>query len=155
MSFTRRIALAMTGTLILPLAACGVDGPAAEPDAVACVRLQTGPFQQLTAGATRDSSAPVIDDNQIAYRIGLPGFVFFSPAEAGDYRFYLSAGADVELTGPDGAAIAPTETVTGSPSCDEIAVRHQVPLVVGTSFLELGGAGLDEVTIVVEPQNSM
>lgn len=148
MKITHVIALTLSLASTLPLAACG-DDPVEGPDTEGCEHLQDGPFQQLTAGATRDSSAPMIDDDHVAYRVTGPGFAFFAPAEAGDYHVFLGAAATLELTGPDGEVITPEETVTGSAACDEIAERLLVPLVVGTTFFELTSAG--EVPIVLEP----
>ncbi len=146
MKITECIAL----TLILSLgAACGHDDATESPDVEGCEHLEGGPFQQLTAGATRDSSAPVIDDDHIAYQVTGPGFVYFAPAEAGHYYLFLDTDAALELTGPDGEVIAPLETVTSSATCSNIAARHMVPLVVGTTFVELADAGV--VTIVIEP----
>jgi hypothetical protein len=141
--------VAAAAAVTLALAGCGDDPVEDNPDLEGCEHLQEGPFQQLTAGATRDSTAPMIDDDHVAYRITQPGFVFFGTGDAGDYHFFFSDDAPVEVTDPNGDVVVPEETSTGSETCDDIAVRYLMELAVGTNYLELTGTG--EVTIVVEP----
>jgi hypothetical protein len=133
--------------MIVATACGGADGP--DPiDEEACLHLQQGPFQDLTAGADRDSSAPDVSDDHVAYVIGGDGFVQVGVGEAGDYLFFYDADVAVEYTDSFGEVVTPEEVVAGSEACDEIARRDVVPLAVGTTFLELSGN--DEVTIVIE-----
>ncbi|MCA9678961.1 MAG: hypothetical protein H6709_25015 [Kofleriaceae bacterium] len=145
------------GASAVLVAACGGGDDVPAVDVEACQHLQGGPFQALTAGAVRDSSAPGIDDDHVAYQVTLPargggqgGFVFFGAAVAGDYVLFLDGDVDVEVTDSAGATVAPSATATSSAACGEVRRRLTVPMELGTYFLDLSSAAT-EVTAVIEP----
>jgi hypothetical protein len=133
---------------LLMIAACGGADDVDPQDEEACLHLANGPFQELDAGATRDSSAPNIDDDHVTYRISGDGFVRFGSTGESPYRVYLDADVAVEYTDANGDVVTP-ESVAGSDACATIARRDTVTLVVGVAYLELSGN--DEVDLVIEP----
>lgn len=129
------------------LVGCGSDGdPAPLVDYEACRWLQHGPFQTIVASATRDSSAPAIDDDDVAYRVDGAGFVFFGADAAGDHALFVDADVTLEVTDSFGEVVAPVESSASSLACGEIRGRHVYAMDVGVYYVELSGAA----TVVVE-----
>lgn len=152
---TRITSLSITALAALGLTGCSDDHDHGDDvDAEACIHLDSGPFQDLVTSETRDSSAPGIADDHVAYTLELPasgtGYVFFGAGEAGDFAFFFDQAVDVELTDSAGAVVAPEETATSSPACGTIQLRNVWPLEVGTYYLEVSSTAVPEVNVVVE-----
>ena len=141
-------------SLLILLAACGSDPSPDEVEVVACANLETGPFQDLTAGPDPVTDLAIeIDDDGVAYRVALGtsgGYVFFGAPTAADYLFAFDADVSVTFTTQGGDPVEPSRTATSSSACSEVARLHVVTLPVGTYFLELA-PDAETVTVVVEP----
>jgi hypothetical protein len=141
-------------SLLILLAACGSDSSPDEVEVAACANLETGPFQDLTAGPDPVTDLSIeIDDDDVAYRVALGttgGYVFFGASTATDYLFALDTDVAVAFTTQAGAPVEPSHTATSSSACSEISRLHVLTLPVGTYFLELS-PDAESTTIVVEP----
>jgi hypothetical protein len=140
--------------LLILLAACGSDSSPDEVEIAACANLETGPFQDLTAGPDPVTDLSIeIDDDDVAYRVALGttgGYVFFGATSPADHLFALDTDVAVTFTTQGGDPIEPTSTASSSSACSEIRRMHILPLDTGTYFLQLA-PDAETVTIVVEP----
>lgn len=141
-------------SLLLLLAACGSDASPDPVEIAACANLETGPFQDLTAGPDPVTDLAIeIDDDDVAYRVALGttgGYVFFGATSPADYLFALDTDVSVTFTTQGGDPVEPGITASSSSACSEIQRMHVLSLATGTYFLELA-PDAETVTIVVEP----
>lgn len=132
--------------------------PQAEPslDEEGCEHLAEGPATAVTAVA--EGEGPLVRDDHRRYDVGLVavaggsgGTVRFAADEASDFLIFLGSNVPLVITDSTGAEVEVEETVTGSDTCTEVAVRHLVPLSVGTYRLTFGPSTASSVSVVLEP----
>lgn len=138
--------------LLVPLAACGGEDEPPLIDQLACNHLHQGPFQTITLGDTRDSSAPALEPGEITYRIedgSAGGFAAFG-ADGTAYGIYLTTDVAIEITDAAGEVVVPDEDDPGSAACPEIGHRLMLSTEAGVYYLDLS-AGATNVYVSPEP----
>lgn len=130
----------------------GCGGAEHDPNMEACEALEMA-HNEVTAGATADTTAPAVEAGHMAYHValtgGAEGFVRTTIAEAGHYLIFLGEDLDVEVLAEDGTP-ATGGVTSDAHACDGIHQQHLIDLDIGVYYVGIGPVTADaEVALVM------
>lgn len=141
------------------LVACGSESSDSEEDvcpapevsaddvAHACIHVQAGPFERITAGVDEPSDEP-LDATHTAYSVRLPeaptAWVSFDLPEPGRYVVYQSAPLELAMAGQ--GCVSDAIVVS---ECPDLVAAHAIA-VDGPSDMSIDAGGLSSVVLVLE-----
>lgn len=109
----------------------------------ACVHMQTGPFEAVTAAESADG-APEITPGHLVNEVTLTagaGFLTLTVDEHGEFLVASSSVATIALADTDGAPVAPEESPDVSDDCAAIVTAHVFHIEAGSYTLSLAADG--------------
>lgn len=115
------------------------EDPLAEMVGDACVHLQTGPFEAVTAAADA-AGAPEITPGHLVNEVTLmdgAGFLTLTVEEHGEFLVASSTVVTLALTDAEGAAVEPEASPDVSGECAAIATAHVFHIEEGSYILSL------------------
>ncbi len=131
------------------------------PHEEACLHMQNGPSEAITANAEKDLSA-LPDATKEHTRVDITlvtgadfgedngGYVRYEAEETGDYAIFVSADVALEITDGD-TTIAFEEEGEAVTECTEVSVANLVELEAGKSYqIKIGPTSETEVRLVIE-----